>query len=472
MPHAYDAIVIGSGPNGLAAAITMARAGRRVLLREAAMVVGGGLRSAELTLPGFTHDVCAAVHPMAVASPFFRSLPLADHGLEWVHPRAPLAHPFDDGTVALLERTASATGATLGADARAYESLVDPFVTRWSELMTDVLAPLRIPHHPLLLARFGWHGIRSADGLARHRVRGGRASALFGGIGAHAGLRLTASPTAAFALTLAIAGHTVGWPIAQGGSQRIADALASYFRSLGGEIVTGAPVTSLRELPSARAVLLDLTPRQALALEGTAWTSSYRAALARYRYGAGVFKVDWALASPIPWASAQCARAATVHLGGTLGEISAAEDAPWRNETAGAPFVLLGQPSLFDPTRAPSGQHTAWAYCHVPNGSTVDMTDRIERQVERFAPGFREHILARAVMGPGALEAHDANLVGGDISGGAMDLRQLFFRPTIRRVPYATSRDDVWFCSASTPPGGAVHGMCGMHAAHAVLSRA
>ncbi|MDQ2664559.1 MAG: NAD(P)/FAD-dependent oxidoreductase [Gemmatimonadota bacterium] len=471
MSHSYDAVVVGAGPNGLAAAITLARAGRRVLVREAAMIVGGGLRSAELTLPGFTHDVCAAVHPMAVASPFFRSLPLADHGLEWVYSPAPLAHPFDDGSAALLERTASATGATLGADARAYESLVQPFVKHWSALMTDVLAPLRIPHHPLLLARFGWHGIRSSDRLARGRFKGERARALFGGIAAHAGLRLTASPTAAFALTLAIAGHAVGWPIAQGGSQRIADALASYLRSLGGEIVTEAPVTSLRELPSARDVLLDLTPRQALALEGTGWSSSYRAALTHYRYGPGVFKVDWALAEPIPWKAAECSRAATVHLGGTLDEIRVAEESSWRNETAAAPFVLLGQPTLFDPTRAPSGQHTAWAYCHVPNGSTVDMTDRIERQVERFAPGFRERILARAVMSPGALEAHNANLVGGDISGGAMDLRQLFFRPTIRRIPYATSRDDVWFCSASTPPGGAVHGMCGMHAANAVLRR-
>ena len=468
----YDDIVVGAGPNGLAAAITLARAGRRVLVREATAVIGGGITSAALTLPGFVHDVCSAVHPMAVASPFFRTLPLSEHGLEWIHAPAPLAHPFDDGTAAILERSTTATAATLGHDAVRYQTLIDPFVAQWSDLMTDVLAPLRIPRHPVLMARFGLRGLRSASGLARSTFHGERARALFVGIAAHAALRLTDSPTAAFGLTLAIAGHAVGWPIARGGSQRLADALASYFRSLGGEIVTDAPVSSLAELPAARTVLLDVTPRQALRIVGNRWPHRYQRALERYRYGPGVFKIDWALAGPIPWTAAECGRAATVHLGATFDEIVAAESMPWEGSTSEAPFVLLGQPTLFDETRAPVGQHTGWAYCHVPHGSSVDMTRAIERQVERFAPGFRDLILARSTMGPAALEDHDANLIGGDINGGVMDLRQLFFRPTIRLVPYATPDRDIFFCSAATPPGGAVHGMCGYYAARAALERA
>jgi phytoene dehydrogenase-like protein len=465
----YDAIIVGSGPNGLSAAVALAGSGWSVLVREAHGTIGGGTRSSELTLPGFVHDVCSAVHPLAVASPFFRSLPLAQHGLEWVQPSAQLAHPFDDDVPALLERSVEDTSATLGPDKGAYRRLVAPFVERWPALVTEVLAPLHVPRHPLLLARFAVRGVRSARGLALRTFEGARAQALFAGIAAHSSLPLTRTPTAAFGLLLSAAGHTVGWPVARGGSQRIADALASLLESHGGEIQRGAPVESIDELPPARAILMDLTPRQVLRVAGHRLPSRYRHALERFRYGAGAFKIDWALDGPIPWKASECLRAGTVHLGGTLDELTAAESAPWKSEHAERPFVLLGQPSLFDATRAPPGKHSAWAYCHVPHGSTVEMTSRIESQVERFAPGFRDLILARHAMTPAALELHDANLIGGDISGGVMDLGQLFFRPTRRRVPYTTPIDGVYICSASTPPGGAVHGMCGYYAASAAM---
>lgn len=469
---AYDAIVVGSGPNGLAAAIALAQSGWSVLVREAQETVGGGMRSSRaLTLPGFVHDVCSAVHPLAVSSPFFRTLPLEQYGLEWVHPSAPLAHPFDDGTAALLERSVDATAATVGPDADAYRRLVAPFVGRWPALVTDVLAPLRLPEHPFLLAHFGLRGLRSAHGLAKRTFREERARALFAGMAAHSTVPLTHSPTAAFGLVLAIGGHAAGWPIARGGSQAIADAMAAYLRSLGGEIVTDAPVESIDALPSARAVLLDLTPRQVLRVAGHRLPPRYRRALERYRYGVGAFKIDWALHGPIPWRAAECLRAGTVHLGGTLTELTDAENDPWRGQHPHRPFVLLGQPSLFDRSRAPASRHTAWAYCNVPHGSRFDMTSRLEDQVERFAPGFRDRIIVRHVMPPTALERHDANLVGGDISGGVMNLRQLFFRPTVGLTPYATPVKGLYICSSSTPPGGAVHGMCGFFAARAVLDR-
>ena len=465
--HFHQAIVIGSGPNGLAAAIELARAGCSVLVYEAAGSVGGGARSAELTLPGFLHDICSAVHPLAVASPFFRTLPLAEHGLHWVYPPVPLAHPFDDGTAALLESSIEATGATLGVDAARYRDLMKPLVADWEALRTDILAPPRLPRHPLALARFGWRALRSAVGFASSRFEGPRARALFAGLAAHSMLPLERVPSAAIALLLAITGHAGGWPMPRGGAQKIADALASYLQLLGGRIATGARVEDIADLPATRAVLCDLTPRQVLRIAGHRLPQGYRRKLTGYRYGVGVYKIDWALDGPIPWKAADCKRAGTIHLGGTLEEIAAAERAPWAGAVADQPFVLLAQPSLFDPSRARAGKQTAWAYCHVPNGSAVNMTEAIERQIERFAPGFRDLILARHCLPPAELERHNANLVGGDINGGVQDMRQLIFRPT--RHLYSTPSKGLYICSSSTPPGGGVHGMCGYFAAQAAL---
>jgi phytoene dehydrogenase-like protein len=468
----HDAVVVGSGPNGLAAAIELARAGRSVLLREAADEIGGGLRSAEVTLPGFRHDLCSAVHPLAAASPFLRTLPLEQHGVEWIEPSLPLAHPLDDGDAAVLRRSVEETARSLGRDGQAYTRLFRPLVENWRYLEQALLGPLlRIPHHPLALARFGLQGLRPARQIAERTFSGDRARALFSGLAAHSTLPLERLGSASFGLVLGLTGHAVGWPLPRGGSQRLADALASYLRSLGGEILTGAPVESLGELSTARTVLCDVTPRQFLSLAGDHLTGRYRRALERYRYGPGVFKLDWALSGPIPWAAPACAQAGTVHLGGTLDQIAASEKAPERGETTGRPFVLLVQPTIFDPSRAPEGQHTAWAYCHVPNGSTIDMTAAIERQIERFAPGFGDRVLARNAMGAADLERRNANLVGGDISGGANDLRQLLIRPALRPVPYSTPLEGVYLCSASTPPGGGVHGMCGYNAARAALRK-
>lgn len=468
--RAYDAVVVGAGPNGLAAAIELARAGRRVLVLEAAATAGGGARTAALTLPGFAHDVCSAVHPLGIASPYFRRLPLAAHGLAWLQPPAALAHPFDDGSAALLLPSLADTARGLGRDGAAYRALLGPFVRRWPALFAEVLGPLlRRPRHPLLLARFGLRALWPAAPLARRLFRGEPARALFAGMAAHATLPLDRPPGAAVGLVLAIAGHGAGWPVARGGSGAIAAALASYLRALGGEVATGRPVASLDELPPARTVLLDLTPRQVLGLAGDRLPAGYRAQLARYRYGLGTFKLDWALAGPIPWRASACALAGTVHLGGTLAELEASRRAEWQGRPAERPFVILGQPTLVDPSRAPAGKHIAWAYCHLPNGSPEDMTARIEAQVERFAPGFRRRIMARHAMGPAALERHDANLVGGDLNGGEETLRQVLFRPAVRADPYRTPLPGVFLCSAATPPGGGVHGMAGYHAARAAL---
>lgn len=466
----HDAIVVGSGPNGLAAAIALARAGRSVLVLEGNDTIGGGLRTEALTRPGFRHDSCSAIHPLGVASPFLRTVPLAEHGVEWIHSPAPLAHPLDDGTAVMLERSIGETAAGLDeSDGRAWQRLFGPLVTAADELVEAILTPPFPPRHPLVMARFGPKAIRSAASLARSRFDGPRARALFAGNAAHAMLPLSAPASASFGLVLATLGHAVGWPLPRGGSQTIADALASYLQSLGGEIESGRKVESLAELAGTRTVLLDVTPRQLLALAGDRLPSRYRRALARYRYGPGVFKVDYALSGPVPWRAPACARAATVHLGGTLDEIAAAEGEVARGGHPERPYVLVAQQSLFDPTRAPDGSHTLWAYTHVPNGSTEDVTDRIEAQVERFAPGFRDLVLDRSVLGPAALEAHNPNYVGGDINGGSADLRQLLVRPVLRPVPYQTPIDGVYLCSSSTPPGGGVHGMCGANAARAAL---
>jgi phytoene dehydrogenase-like protein len=469
-----DAVVVGAGPNGLAAAITLAQAGCSVLLAEARGTVGGASRSAELTLPGFLHDTCSAIYPLTVGSPFFRSLPLERHGLRWIQPPLSLAHPFDDGTAAVLSQDWEETGASFGepADARAWRRLFEPFVRSWWDLADAALGPLRlpVPRHPFLMARFGLRGLRSAVSLAG-RFRGFRARALFAGIAGHSFLPLERIPTASFGLILGASGHAVGWPQPAGGAQRIPDALAAILQGAGGTIRTGWTVKSLHELPRARMVLLDLTPAQLLRLGGTRWPTGYRRRLERYRYGPGVFKIDWALDAPIPWRAEACHRAGTVHLGGRLEEIAAAERASWTGSRPERPFVLLGQPSLFDPTRAPAGAHTAWAYCHVPHGSSADRTAAIEEQVERFAPGFRGLIRARRTMDAAAFEAYDPNLVGGDINGGAALLSQLFTRPVARIVPYSTPDPQVFLCSASTPPSGGVHGLCGYHAARAALRK-
>lgn len=466
-------VVAGAGPNGLAAAVAMARAGFLVIVREAAEQIGGGTRTDELTLPGYLHDVCSAVHPMGAVSPFFRELDLAAHGLEWVHPPILMAHPFDDGTAVALHRSLDETAASIGgADGRAYRRLMRPFVERAQDVIADVLAPpLRVPRHPLLMARFALSGLRSALGLVRARFEDDRACAFFAGMAAHTTLPLDHAPSAAFGLVLALAGHTAGWPIARGGSRRIADALASILRAHGGRIETNAPVTALDELRNAHVVLLDLTPRQILRIAGDAFPGDYARQLHRFRYAPGVFKLDWALAEPIPWTAPECRQAGTIHLGPTTAAIAASAEAAWYGRRDEFPWVILAQPTLFDPTRAPEGGHIAWAYCHVPHASTHDMTAAIEAQVERFAPGFRDTIVARSVLGPGALEAHNANLVGGDINGGVHDVRQFLFRPISAMDPYRTPLDNVFLCSASTPPGGAVHGMSGYHAARSALRR-
>ena len=478
MPQAVNhrrrkACVIGAGPNGLAAAIVLAQAGLDVELFEAESTVGGAARTLDLTLPGFHHDFGSAVHPMAAGSPFFNSLPLADYGLEWIHSPAPLAHPFDDGTAITLERGVTATQVALGEDGPAWRALMYPLVARWPDLTADILGPiLHLPKHPLLLARFGLNAILSADTLARRHFRTDPTRALFASLAAHSFLALDQPLSASFGLVLGAAAQAVGWPIPRGGAQSLSNALAAHFTHLGGRITTSTCIRSLSDLPACDITLCDISPKQLLALAGeNQLTANYRSQLAAYRYGPAAFKVDYALSRPIPWNAPACLRAATVHIGGTFAEIAASEAAMSSAQHSARPFVLLSQPTLFDPTRAPAGKHIAWAYCHVPNGASESDTeatlDRLEAQIERFATGFRSAILARHISSPAALEAMDANLVGGDISGGAVNLRQLLFRPTRRQ--YRTSAPDIYLCSSSTPPGGGVHGMCGANAARLAL---
>ena len=468
----FDAVVVGAGPNGLAAAITLARSGCKVLVLEAKETIGGGARSAELTLPGFRHDICSAIHPLGLASPFFRSLPLADLGLEWIQPPAALAHPLDSGEVALVRQDLQATAASLGADSQAYLRLMKPLVANWQKIMTDTLGPLPLPpHHPLALVQFGLSAILPADLLARVTFQTPLARGLLAGMAGHSMLPLDQPATAAFGLVLGILAHAVGWPIPRRGSQSIVDAMAHYLTSLGGMIQPSSEVRSLADIPPARALLFDVTPRQLLSIAGERLPESYRRALNAYRYGPGVFKLDWALDGPAPWQSPDCALAGTVHLGGTLSEIAAAERAAWRGVHPVKPFVLFAQQSLFDSSRAPAGKHTAWAYCHVPHGSTVDMTAAIEREMERHAPGFGDCILGRHTISAAEYESYNPNYVGGDINAGVQDWRQLFTRPVARLDPYSTPNPRLFLCSAATPPGGGVHGMCGYHAARSALRR-
>ncbi len=465
----YDAVVVGSGPNGLAAALTIAREGLSVLVLEAKDTVGGGTRTEELTLPHVLHDVCSAIHPLALASPFFRSLNLEAHGLEWIHPPVPLAHPLDNEPAVLLQRSLEATAQDLDQDVNCYHRLIGPLVRNWDKLVPELLKPLGIPRNPFPLVRFGVRAMRSSERLAQSWFTGRRAQALFAGNSAHAIFPLQYQSSAGFGLMLCMSGHAVGWPIAKGGSRSIAEALSSYFLSLGGKIMVRRPVLSMRDLPSARAVLFDVTPRQLARIVGSAFPTGYLKRLRSHRYGSGVFKVDWAIDGPIPWQDHRCLQAGTLHLGGTLEEVANAELDVWRGVIPEKPFVLLSQPSLFDSTRAPQGQHTAWAYCHVPNGCTEDMTQRIETQVERFAPGFRSRVMARHTMSPSEMEAYNDNYIGGDIAGGVQSFRQLFVRPLGRWSAYSTPLRGLYMCSSSMPPGGGVHGMCGHLAANLAL---
>lgn len=460
----FDAVVVGSGPNGLAAAITLQQAGLSVLVLEGKPEIGGGLRSAELTLPGFMHDTCSAIHPLAVNSPFFRTLPLGAFGLEYIEPPIAAAHPFDDGTAALLTRSVDETARSLGSDEKTYRNLFKPLIEQWPRIDFDVLGPLTFPKHPLDFAQFGLKALPPVTWLAK-LFETPQAKGLLAGMAAHSIQPLSNFTTSAIALVLMTAAHVRGWPLPKGGSQQIARALAAYFISLGGKIETNFYVSSLAQLPSSKAVLFDITPKQLLQIAGHRFSPLYRWQLNRYRYGMGVFKVDWALDGPIPFTAESCRQAGTVHLGNTLEEIADSELRSSKGQHPEKPYVLLAQQSLFDATRAPAGKHTAWAYCHIPNGSTVDMTTAIENQIERFAPGFRDRILARSTMNPAQMEAHNPNYIGGDINGGIIDIGQLFTRPALRWSPYRTSANGLYICSSSTPPGGGVHGMCGHHAA-------
>jgi len=462
----YDAVIIGAGPNGLSAAITLARAGRKVAVYEASGGWGGGVSSLELTLPGFVHDVCSAVHPFAVSTPFFKSLPLEAFGLKWIYPDLPLVHPFTDGSAVKVERSLEATCTGLGGDGEGYKNLIEPFVMGWDTLTAQVMAPFHFPRPSPVLFAFAWRSLRSAEGLAKAHLRTEHARALFAGFGAHSILPLNALGSGAFALLMTASAHESGWPFPQGGAQKLSDALALYLRDLGGEIVTNRRIQDLNELPDAASVLCDLTPKQLLALGGTHLSDTFRHQLQKFRYGPAVFKIDWALKAPIPWRNSTCAKAGTLHLGG-FEEICNSEREVSAGRVGKRPFVILSQPSLFDSSRAPAPYHTAWAYIHVPNGCAQDFTSVIEDEIERYAPGFKTHIMKRSVWSPARLQEHNANLVGGDIGGGSNVWTQLLTRPTWRM--YRTSNRRLYMCSASTPPGGGVHGLCGYYAAQDVL---
>lgn len=464
----YDAVVVGSGPNGLAAGIALQQKGLSVLIIEGKNTIGGGMRSAALTLPGYTHDICSAVHPLAAGSPFFKQLSLQQYGLEYIYPTIAAAHPFDDGTAAILKGTVEETASLLGKDEQVYREIIGPVVRDWPLLVADLLGPLKFPSHPLAIARFGLKAAGSAKKLAGN-FKTMHARGFLAGMAAHSMQPLSNYTTSAFALVLMAAGHSGGWPIPKGGSQQIANALAACFTANGGKIETGMYVKDLKQLPTSKAVLFDITPKQLLEIAGHKFSSIYKWQLERFKYGMGSYKIDWALDAPIPFGAEACRKAGTVHLGNTFEEIAAGEAGNMQGLHSVKPFVLLAQQSIFDDTRAPAGKHTGWAYCHVPHGSTKDMTAAIENQVERFAPGFKQTILARHTMDSAEMEAYNPNYIGGDINGGLLDITQLFTRPALRMSPYRTSSKGIYICSSSTPPGGGVHGMCGYHAAQRVL---
>ncbi|QCR23898.1 NAD(P)/FAD-dependent oxidoreductase [Pontibacter sp. SGAir0037] len=470
MNSRFDAVVVGSGPNGLAAAIALQQKGLAVKVIEAKPTPGGGMRSMPLTLPGFVHDVCSAVHPMGIYSPFFNSLPLQEHGLEWVNPELALAHPFLNGEAAVMSQSFSRTAASLGVDGDTYIRFMKPLAETWENIGPDLLGPLNpFPKHPIDLAKFGLNALQSATGLANRLFKEQYAKGLLAGLAAHSVRPLEHGITSAIGLVLAVVGHKYGWPFPKGGTQKLADALVSYFRSIGGEVETDHPVTAMQELEFAKIKLFDITPRQLLQIQGLKFPTLYKKQLENYRYGPGIFKIDYALSEPIPFKAADCNKAGTVHIGGTIEEIAISEREAWEGKHSEKPYILLSQHSLFDATRAPEGKHTGWAYCHVPKGSTLDMTAAIENQIESFAPGFKDVILERHTMHTAEVNAYNANYIAGDITGGVTDLRQLFTRPAIRISPYSTPLSDVYICSSSTPPGAGVHGMCGFYAARRVL---
>lgn len=465
----YDAVVVGSGPNGLSAAVRLAQEGLKVAVLEAKSTIGGGTRTQELTEPGFLHDVCSAVHPTAASSPFLKTLGLEDYGLEYIHPEIPYAHPLDDGEAAVAYKSLEQTITHLGEDGKAYQKVFAEFVQHWEYLSEDIFGTLRIPKHPLLMARFGWYGFFSADLFTSTFFKSDKAKALFAGCAAHSIIPLNKAFTASFGLVLGSSAHAVGWPVAKGGSFAITNSLAKLFKSIGGTIVTDHEVKILDDIPSSKTILFDLTPQQINNIAGDKLPNKYKSGLKEYQYGPGTFKIDWALSEPVPWENEACRKAGTLHIGGTFKEIAASEEAAWSGNYSEKPYVLVSQPSLFDETRAPKDKHTLWAYCHVPNGSTKDMTNIIENQIERFAPGFKDIIISKHTYNSAEMQVYNNNYIGGDINGGAQIAKQLFGRPVLKWDPYKIPAGGMYICSSSTPPGGGVHGMSGFHAAQSVL---